>query len=360
MPSLVDNSPGVVYEALRRRLPFVASSVGGIPELIQPSDWDRCLFEPEPGALAAKLREVLTAASWEPPRASFDERENASQWLAWFAEHAPMATQRVKSPPLRQAPDTTVILTHFERPSLAEQALRALAVQSDNNFNVVLVDDGSQSSAAVEFLEQASRGIGGLKIQVVRQPNKYLGAARNAGLRHAQGSYVIFLDDDNVPFPNMVEVLRKAALHSQADIVTCQMQLFPDPTGQPDIRALPASSRWAFPGGPLELGVIQNCFGDATAIYKRDTFDRIGGFHEIRNVTYEDWQLHLRASLEGLTLLSLPLPLFWYRVTPDSMSRTTNYGANMRMIASAVQEKIPRSLAKIVDLMIGSHPPEEG
>ena len=69
-----------------------------------------------------------------------------------------------------------------------------------------------------------SRGIAGLTIKVVRQSNKYLGAARNEGLRHANGSFVIFLDDDNVPFPNMVEVFRKAAHVSQADIVTSQLQ----------------------------------------------------------------------------------------------------------------------------------------
>ena len=103
--------------------------------------------------------------------------------------------------------------------------------------------------------------------------------------------------------------------------------------------------------------MMENCFGDATAIYKRDVFERIGGFHEIYGLSLEDWQLHLRAVLEGLTLISLPLPLFWYRLTPGSMTRTTNYVANMRVVASSFYAKMPRNLWKIVDFLIGTNLP---
>jgi glycosyltransferase involved in cell wall biosynthesis len=190
---------------------------------------------------------------------------------------------------------------------------------------------------------------------VVRQSNKYLGAARNEGIRNAQGSFVIFLDDDNIPFPNMVEVFRRAARATKADIVTCQMQFFRNPTGGPDFEELLTGERWAFPGGPVALGVIQNCFGDATAIYKHDLFERIGYFHELPGVTFEDWQLHLRACLEGFSLLSLPLPLFWYRIAPGSMIKTTNIYANLRVVASALHEKMPGSLTQLVDFMIGTN-----
>lgn len=359
MPSLIDNSPCVIYESLKLGVPFIAASAGGIPELIDPRDSLRCLFDPTPRALAGKLREVLSAPSWEALRPAYDERDIADRWLSWLAEQAPKALPAPKLVTKPHPPDTTVVITHFERPRLVEQTLRALAMQSDPLFDVVLVDDGSQSKAALAFLERASRGIAGLSIKVVRQSNKYLGAARNEGIRHAEGSFVIFLDDDNIPFPNMVEVFRRAAYASRADIVSCQMQLFRDPTGEPDLGNLISGERWAFPGGPLALAVIQNCFGDATAIYRRELFERIGGFHEIPGVTHEDWQLHLRAYLEGLSLISLPLPLFWYRLAPDSMTRTTNYSANMRVVASSLYEKVPPHLSKIVDFMIGTNHPGE-
>ena len=46
MPSLQENSPNTVYECLEQGIPFIASNVGGVPELIAPDDHARVLFEP--------------------------------------------------------------------------------------------------------------------------------------------------------------------------------------------------------------------------------------------------------------------------------------------------------------------------
>ena len=355
IPSLIDNSPCVIYEALKLGLPFIAAASGGIPELINAEDRDQFLFAPTKSALARKLQEVLSSNSWGAPRPAHNQHEIGQRWLRWVEEHAPEKLPVARPYVSNGAADVTVVITHFERPGLAEQNLRGLGMQTDRRFNVVLVDDGSKSEAALAFLDRAAHGIAGLSIKIVRQRNKFLGAARNEGLRHVETPFVIFLDDDNIPFPNMIEVFRGAAHASGADIVSCQMQFFHKATGEPDPRELISGERWAFPGGPIALGVIQNCFGDATAIYKRGLFEHVGCFHEIMGVTYEDWQLHLRACLEGLSLLSLPLPLFWYRVTPGSMMRSTNAYENMRTVASALHAKVPRSFAAAIDFMIGAH-----
>ena len=155
IPSLVDNSPCVVYEALKLGLPFVAASAGGIPELINPQDWDRCLSHPTPKSLGQKLRDVLSDKSWKAPRAAYDENEIATRWLGWFAEQAPKAGVIAEPLLSGKTADTTIVITHFERPQLVEQTLRALAVQTDRLFEIVLVDDGSKSEAATAFLDRA-------------------------------------------------------------------------------------------------------------------------------------------------------------------------------------------------------------
>jgi glycosyltransferase involved in cell wall biosynthesis len=77
MPSLWDNSPNTVYECLERRIPFIASNVGGIGELVAPSERPRVLFEPTPAGVERALRESLAAdvlAAVEPafaPEAPF-------------------------------------------------------------------------------------------------------------------------------------------------------------------------------------------------------------------------------------------------------------------------------------------------
>lgn len=57
--SPVDNSPNTVLECLSYNIKFIASNVGGIPELVHPQDRERVLFEPNANDLARILRSVL-------------------------------------------------------------------------------------------------------------------------------------------------------------------------------------------------------------------------------------------------------------------------------------------------------------
>jgi hypothetical protein len=59
MPSPMDNSPNVVSECLMYSIPFVAFSVGGIPELIHPDDRHLVLSEPDAESLSLKLVDAL-------------------------------------------------------------------------------------------------------------------------------------------------------------------------------------------------------------------------------------------------------------------------------------------------------------
>jgi hypothetical protein len=74
--------------------------------------------------------------------------------------------------------------------------------------------------------------------------------------------------------------------------------------------------------------MFQNVFGDTNALIKRGVFEELGGFREIHNVGGQDWELWARAVLRGFSLEVIPLPLFWYRLHPDSISGTTDVVTN--------------------------------
>jgi glycosyltransferase involved in cell wall biosynthesis len=77
LPSLQENSPNAVYECLERGIPFIASAVGGVPELVTPE----VLFEPKPEALAAKLRSIIGDGNVPPPaRPAFDRDAPLERW----------------------------------------------------------------------------------------------------------------------------------------------------------------------------------------------------------------------------------------------------------------------------------------
>jgi hypothetical protein len=77
---------------------------------------------------------------------------------------------------------------------------------------------------------------------------------------------------------------------------------------------------WIPVGGPAALGMLENCFGDAGFIIRRDTFEALGGFSTER-AGFEDWELLLRAALRGCEILCVPEVLYHYRVNPRAMLR---------------------------------------
>jgi glycosyltransferase involved in cell wall biosynthesis len=80
IPSLGDNSPNTVYECLEHGIPFLASAVGGIPELIAPDDRSRVLFEPTIEGAKAALARALSGHLGRPARATFAAEASAATW----------------------------------------------------------------------------------------------------------------------------------------------------------------------------------------------------------------------------------------------------------------------------------------
>lgn len=360
IPSLTDNSPCVISECIRRAIPFVATDVGGIPELISEEDRSRVLVEPRSEALARRLDAIMTEAVLRPaaPARSPEEIETAwADWLDRAVERGPARPGATASSTVRRrpSPDVSVIVTHHERPHLLPQTLAGLAAQTSGDFEVVLVDDGSRSAPARAMLARVERAEWPFRLRLLRQENRYLGAARNAGLGAAEGDLVLFMDDDNVAFPTMVETFASALGRLEADIVTSQMQVFFDREGWPDPGSIGAGEIWGFTAGPVELGLSVNCFGDANGIYKRSVFDRIGGFQENRGVGHEDWELYARAALAGLKLVSLPVPLYWYRRDPGGMLLSTDPYRNMQVVWDTYRRHLGPNLRYLADLAV-RHP----
>ena len=81
IPSFEENSPNVIYECLENAIPFIASDVAGIRELVAADDRARVLFEPTAEGIAAALRRALAnGGALRPARAAFDDEESLRRW----------------------------------------------------------------------------------------------------------------------------------------------------------------------------------------------------------------------------------------------------------------------------------------
>lgn len=351
IPSLIENSPYTVLECLTRGIAFIASDVGGIGELIHPEDRARALFSPTPSDIARAMQRIQENG-YSLCRTSVAPRQTDKAWLELQGE---LLTRETRAKDARKAPHITVCLTHHERPELLETALQSLRDQTYDDFDVVLVDDGSQSQAALDYLDTLESEFQRRGWTIVRQDNAYLGAARNHAASRANGEYILFMDDDNLAKPWELSTFAQAAAHSGADILTTVSDLFTDdgPNGAPE-----ASNRLWLPLGPaVGLGALRNVFGDANSLIRRTLFQSLGGFTTDYGVGHEDWEFFSRACLSGADLRVIPEPLFWYRVTPDSMIRTgepaVDLSRNIRPYQAMLPDGLGHALALGLRLQMG-------
>jgi glycosyltransferase involved in cell wall biosynthesis len=105
----------------------------------------------------------------------------------------------------------SIILTTYERADALDASLRALAHQSDRNFEIVVADDGSGSDTA-RVVENWTRRLPVAVKHVWHEHKGFRGGEiRNRGIRASNGSYCIFLDGDCLARSDFIATHRRLA-----------------------------------------------------------------------------------------------------------------------------------------------------
>lgn len=351
MPSAIENSPCTVGECLTLGLPFVATAVGGIPEMLEPDSAQAALCPPEAAALGRKLVSVRERGL-PALHSRLAPDVIAQRWGDLHDEIAAAGrpgvatgtTPRAAAPAPAEQPLVTICLIHHERPELLRRALAGIAAQTYRHVEVVLVDDGSTSPPAVAALAAIEAAGFRFPLKLIRSENKYLGAARNLAAAASAGEWLIFHDDDNIAEPHQIETFVAAACRGRYDILTSQYLVFHDPES-PDtakVEYYPIGI-----GGVFSL--FRNRFGDANCIVRRSTFEAVGGFSELRGVGWEDWEFFLKAYFAGFQVGLVPDPLFRYRVSPGGMMSSGSPILNNKRILDAAAAFAPRFYGELLE-----------
>lgn len=91
-------------------------------------------------------------------------------------------------------PTISVIIPIYNSESFLNRCIESVQSQSYSNWQMILIDDGSNDSSYEICCRYAKSDN---RIQVINQENAGAGAARNAGLSLARGKYIVFLDSDD-------------------------------------------------------------------------------------------------------------------------------------------------------------------
>lgn len=123
-------------------------------------------------------------------------------------------------------PFISVIVPVYNAADYLQDTLHDLQSQTLQNIEILFVDDGSSDRSA-QIIEQHATS--DPRIQLFRQQNQFAGVARNHGMDHARGEYLLFLDADDRFSPNLAAYAYACAKHSSAQIVLFHADLLQMP-----------------------------------------------------------------------------------------------------------------------------------
>jgi glycosyltransferase involved in cell wall biosynthesis len=195
--------------------------------------------------------------------------------------------------------DISVVIPVFNRPLTIRRALDSVRAQTLIPREILVVDDGSTDNTP-EILNEYLP-----EIRIITRENGGVAAARNSGILAAGGTWIAFLDSDDVWLPDKLE--------KQADYLRVH----------PEVRILQTEERWIRKGthvnppkkykkkgGNIFIDCLSHCIvGPSTVMCRKDLLEEHACFDTSLSVC-EDYDLWLRiAAREAIPLLQEELTL---------------------------------------------------
>ena len=293
IPSLHDNSPNTIYECLEERIPFLASNTGGAPELIERADHRDVLFDPTPAALTSILERLLA-----------DGRVPAAPQPAFGAGAAAEGWHKVMA---------------LGRPTRGSSAVR------DEPVDAVIARRGSQDALL--------HCVTALEAQTHRSVQTIVADSRREGLELGNSPYVVFLDEEDTPHPDLVKTLLAVHAATRADVVTCGLEL--------------DDKLHFFAGNPGGLGALTNAYGNV-ALFRRELL--AVALTSPRSARDADWPLLAGLAAAGMSIVSIPAALVRRKAAPGSVEVDP---AGALAVAQRFEQALPPSVQGAARLTAG-------
>lgn len=225
-------------------------------------------------------------------------------------------------------PLLSIIIPIYKVEDYLERCLDSVLAQTYENFQLILVDDGSPDGCGAICDRYAQKDP---RIQVVHKENGGVSSARNAGLAQVKGEWIGWVDPDDWIDPDMYSYLMDAALTGQADVVMCgRVEEYGDHTKERSWEKVRVLNREEAMHHLLLNDDMQNLLWDK--VWKRSVFE---GMQFWQRRTYEDIAMMHRLFERIQCLVWLPEAKYHYFQRPTSIVSDTSLGNKINHYAAA-------------------------
>ena len=327
VPSRLDNSPSVIYEAIAANCKVVVSDTQGGGELRSSFPNHIAKFSE---LSSWELKEFISAPRLSPGNLSAFNDSVTQMWNEVIKANSNSGFSPSRNVQLIEKEEITVVVITKDRPNFLEQALRSITSQTHQPTKVIVVEDVTNSCIGENLwksfeqlghnFQRISVDYSGTKFQpstgVLLSGQNKAAISRNIGLRQVETKYVAFLDDDNLFKPEHLEIGLKKILEQSVDVVSTYMESV---TSKLPLAYGRRSEQTIIMAGDQFglLNWLSNITLDSQIISKTDTLIKLGGFPE--ETTPEDWGLGLKLMNAGVRVGCTRIPTVVYRKNIDGI-----------------------------------------
>lgn len=233
----------------------------------------------------------------------------------------------LKSEKHLKKPLISIVIPSYNHGTFLVEALQSLADQTYQNWECIVVDDGSTDNTQL-IVQELIEYYSSRSIQVLKQENSGVVQARRNGIQKSRGEYILFLDSDDKIHPQFLEdASLLLSIYSDVGFVYTNLEYFGAKVGLVNY-------------GTFNLTeFLENNQATISSLFRRQAYEEAGGFKDEMEEGLEDWELWVSMCDRGWIGYHLDRTYLYYR---------QHYQGSRLQNLLARQSLLRRQRAKIV------------
>lgn len=215
----------------------------------------------------------------------------------------------------------SIIIPVYNAAKYLAETLESLLSQTYSHLEIICIDDGSKDNSAEIIRCFQDRDP---RIKYLLQENSGPGAARNNGIKHAVGKYIVFQDSDDLLHRDAIRVMLEHAEKENADLCICSYQSFSDSSGYNiDLPILEYQIEICTGDLPLQFEDYQKFRGHPWGKLYRSSIVKQLKFPDLRSG--EDTYFNIDVMAECSRVVVIPAPFYGYRENSASLTHSVKH-----------------------------------
>ncbi|MBI1356294.1 MAG: glycosyltransferase [Acidobacteria bacterium] len=213
----------------------------------------------------------------------------------------------------------SVLLPVYNERTLLGEALDSLLAQTEPDFEIVAVDDGSTDGTA-DLLDARARQDS--RLRPLHLPHGGIVAALNAGLAVAQGRYIARMDADDVARPDRLRLQAELLdRRPEVGLVAGRVRFLGDAQAQAGMARFVGWTNGLLSAERISCErFVESPFVHPSVMFRRELVEQFGGYRA--GDFPEDYELWLRWLEAGVRMEKLDAELLDWRERPQRLTRT--------------------------------------